>query len=140
MSPWTEERRAQTISLFRAGLDNNEIAREIGLRPNQVSGRLAAMGLKREDPHLHEKITRPNSLKNAALKAKAKRRGSIRPRPGCKPLEERGPRECAWPFGEVPSIVFCSQPVAERNGKRTCYCSEHLLKMWRRREETDVAK
>lgn len=138
MTPWTPERREQATTLFLAGLDNNEIARAVGLTASQVSPALARFGLRRAEPNLQQHVTSPNTRLN--MKARKYRRGSVRPRPGCKPLWLREPGECAWPFGEMPDIVFCCKPVADRNGKRTCYCEEHLLKMWRRKEETDAAK
>jgi hypothetical protein len=126
---WSEDVKTRASELFREGRSNGEIAEALGTTNQKIGSLLHRLGLSRPDPTLGQKVLRNAALRNPKTRAKAPN--------GHKTLEERGPNECAWPFGESPSITFCCQPRAERNGEPTEYCEMHGARMWRHRVATD---
>lgn len=142
---WRDGKSAGEIALVMSKLVGERITRNvvIGIVHRGGYGRAPAgpTGERRDAP----RPPRPIAEAEPPIAAEPTKKVALRrvaPRPpatakpktyaGRKPLEDRGPDECAWPHGDSPNILYCCKPRAERNGVVTEYCVLHNEAMWRK--------
>lgn len=136
---WTPERLAKLKEYHAAGMSASESARALGeTTRNAVIGKWARLGLKRENLDKRSRTPRKVHVPKAPKVAKAPPKpvndkphrptaptldyvAAMKPGPFARPWEERGPNQCAWPFGERGAVLSCCAPIGE--GER--YCKEH---------------
>lgn len=141
---WSDDRVAKLAQYHADGMSAAEAARALGSTTrNAVIGKWARMGLRRErldkrsrtprSVHVPKAVktpkvakapkTPPRPVNDAPRPPTAKTLdyvAALKPGPFSRPWEERGPGQCAWPFGERGAVVSCCAPCGDAT-----YCADH---------------
>lgn len=148
---WTEAKIERLRDLWAAGAKKPQIALELDVTENAITGKVYRLGLsRRREPKAHQKPqqvmtkrpvsppkplaeSKPKSVKSPPrLEPMSKRHVPQVESPNSKLWSERASRECAFPLGEPdrPAEQVC---CANKTLPGTAYCDGHNRMMFQER-------
>ena len=129
MSPWTDDKVALTEKLWLDGFSYGQIAVELGITRNSVSGFINRRGWKREPQTIKQKVERPREGKPVTFQHVIAKITRPKPKDFDLPPDqstfavtfaELGSKHCRFPIGDRP-FMFCGAGKIEGSS----YCGRH---------------
>jgi hypothetical protein len=115
-SPWTPENDALLRDRRAKGHTFAQIASELGIGRNACIGRALREGIISPEKIRTKKVRAPRPRKVKTARIVALRKSKAAPLPladyfGGVTLLDLEPGQCRYPQGDLPTILFCGQPV-----------------------------
>lgn len=136
---WTPEMESRLRLMWSEKATSRQIAKELGVTPNSVIGKVHRLGLEKRPSPIKFK-TKTTSVKKAPIVITEEEK---LPEPKIAPKNYKG-KVCQWIYGAPVDAKgkwsdkwhYCNLPIASRGstpgqGKHGVYCETHLAKVYK---------